>query len=129
MSVPGSLLESLLNLGIYDEIKISLTVTDLSVLEALILVRKGMEALGEKLVVLGEDGNLALLGHVDFTLNANEVADVEVLPCLVLFFREIVDLCEDLDLAPSVVEIAEGNLTHASLGHETACNSDGLACE
>ena len=88
-----------------------------------------MEALGKELIGLGEDGYLALLGHVDLAFNTDQVADIEVLPFLVLFLREIVDLCEDLDLAPSVVKVTERYLAHAALTHQTSCYSDCLACE
>ena len=88
-----------------------------------------MEAFSEEFIGLGEDGNLALFGHINLTLNANEVADIEVLPFLVIFFREIIDLSEDLNLAPSIVKVTERNLTHATLGHQTSCYSDCLASE
>ena len=88
-----------------------------------------MEALCKELVGLREDGYLALLRHVYLTFNADDIADVEVLPSLVLLFGKVVDLREDLDLAPAVIKIAERYLAHASLGHETACHSYGLSCE
>ena len=88
-----------------------------------------MQTFSEKLVGLGKDRYLTLFGHVDLTLNAYQVADVKVLPCLVFLFGKVVDLCEDLDLAPSVVKVAERYLAHAALGHKTSCNSDCLSCE
>ena len=125
----GSLLERILYLRVHDEVEISLAVTDLSILKALVLVREWMEALGKELVAFGKDRYLALLCHVHLTFDADDIADVEVLPCLVFLFGKVVDLGEDLDLAPAVIKVAERYLSHAALGHETACHSDGLACE
>ena len=72
---PGE--EDLTNLGIDDQVEISLAVAQLDVGEAMPFFGQGQQGLREEGQVLDVDGEFAGLGAKQVTVHADDVADVE----------------------------------------------------
>lgn len=73
--------------------------------------------------------DLALLGAENLALDADDVADVELLVALVYVFADVVALDIELKAAVAVGHVREGRLAHDALRHHAACEADGLALE
>ena len=65
-------------------------------------------------------GDLSALGAEHRAFAADDIADIQFLKAVVLVLAQIVHLDVDLDASVLVLQIAEGRLAHASLGHQAA---------
>ena len=117
------------HLGVDDHIEIALAIAGVHVLEAVELLRQGMQALGEQRDLLRVDADLARLGAENDALDANDVAEVEVLELFVGFLADIVAADVDLDLAVAVQHVGEAGLAHHAARHHAAGDGNGLAVQ
>ena len=112
--------EGALHLRVDDQIHVPLAVAQLGVGQAVELLGQGQQGLGEQGDGLHPHGHLAPLGAEDHALHPHNVADVKLLEAVVLRLVHLVPPGVELDAARLVLQIAEGHLAHAPLGHEAA---------
>ena len=120
-------LEGLAHVGVDDQVHVALTIAGLPVGQAVELFGQGTQALGQQLHFAGADGDLTLLGFEHLALDAHDVADVALLePAVFVLTHQVL---ADVQLHPAglILEVAEADLAHAALGHETACHGHFLA--
>ena len=122
----GALDEGILDLGVHDEVNVALTIAQIGVCQTVILLRQGLERLGEQTNRLGVDRNLAHLGFEHKALDLHDIADIPFFQEGVFLFAEVVKLGENLDLAGLVMQIEERDLALAALGHDPACHANVL---
>ena len=84
------------------------------------LLGQGQQGLAQQGDGLHPHGHLAPLGAEDHALHAHNVADVKLLEAVVLRLVHLVPPGVELDAAGLVLQVAEGHLAHAALGHEAA---------
>ena len=121
--------ERIAYLGVDDHVEVALAIACVHVLEAVELLRQGMQALGEQRDLLRVDADLAHLRAENDAFNADDVAEVEVLELLVGFLADIVAADVDLDLAVAVEHVGEAGLAHHAARHHAAGDGDGLAVQ
>ena len=109
-----------LHLRVDDQVHIPLAVAQLGVGQAVELLRQGQQGLAQQGDLLHPHGHLPPLGAEDHALDAHDVADVELLEAVVLRLVHLVPPGVELDAARLVLQVAEGHLAHAPLGHEAA---------
>ena len=107
-----------LHLGIDNQVHIPLAVAQLRVGQAVELLRQGQQGLAQQGHPLHPDGHLAPLGAEHHALDAYDVANVKLLESGVLRLVHLIPAGIQLDAPGLVLQIAEGHLTHAPLGHE-----------
>ena len=117
---PGALDKGLPHLGIDDQVHIALAVAGVHILQAVELFRQGQKALAQQDILPHVDGNFPPAGAEHKALDADDVADVQLLEPLISLGTQLVDLGVDLDLALLVLDVAEGRLAHVPLGHDAA---------
>ena len=115
-----------LGFGVHNEVHIPLAIAQLLVGEAVELLGQGLEGLAEQGDLVGADAHLALLGAEHLTLDPHNVADVVLLEAVIGLLVHLVPAGVDLDAAGLVLQIAEGHLAHAALGHQAAAQGHGL---
>ena len=76
--------------------------------------------------MLGPDTHLALFRAEHGALHTHDIADVVLLEAVIFVRVHLVPAGIELDAAGPILQIAEGDLTHAALGHEAAAYGDGL---
>ena len=91
------------------------------------LFGQGTQALGQQLHLAGADGNLSLFGLEHIALDAYDVADVALLEPAVFLLAD--QVFPNVQLYPTglILKVAEADLAHAPLGHETASHGHFLA--
>ena len=124
---PAPLDEGLPDLGIDHEVHIALPVTHVGVLEAMVFFGQGPQGLGQKGPGGVADGDLAHTGPKDLPGHGQKIAQVQLLPGLVVFLAQIVQAAEDLNAPRPVQEVGKGDLAHTPLAHEPAGHGDFLA--
>ena len=107
-----------LHLGIDDQIHIPLAVAQLRVGQAVELLRQGQQGLAQQGHPLHPDRHLAPLGAEHHALDAHDVANVKPFEAGVLRLIHLVSAGIQLDAPGLVLQITEGHLAHAPLGHE-----------
>ena len=112
--------EGALHLRVDDQVHVPLAVAQLGVGQAVELLGQGQQGLAQQGDGLHPHGHLAPLGAEDHALHAHDVADVELLEAVVLRLVHLVPPGVELDAARLVLQVAEGHLAHAALGHEAA---------
>ena len=120
-------LKVLADLRVHDEVHIAPAIAQLLVLQAVELLRQGVQGLGQQGHVLAAHAHLAPLGAEDLALHADDVADVILLKGIVLGLVHLVLPGVELDAAGLVLHVAEAHLAHAALGHQAAGDGHGLA--
>ena len=90
------------------------------------LLGQGPQGFTHQSDVLGPDTHLALFRAEHGALNADDVADVVLLEAVIFVRVHLVPAGVELDAAGFILQIAEGDLAHAALGHEAAAYGDGL---
>ena len=126
---PAADLKVSLALGVHDEIHIPLTVAHLLVREAVELLRQGLQGLGEQGDMLGAHAHLALFRAENGALHAHNVADVVLFEAVILLLIHLVPTGVELDAAGLILQVAEGHLAHAALGHKAAAHGHGLSLQ
>ena len=110
--------EVALHLRVDDQVHISLAVAQLGVGQAVKFLRQGQKGLGQQGHRLHPDGHLPPLGAEHDALHSHDVADIQLLEAVVLLPIHLVPAGIELDAARLVLQVAEGHLAHAPLGHE-----------
>ena len=116
-----------LDLGVYDQIDIALTIAHFLVGQAVELLRQRQKRLRQQRDLLRADAHFAALGAEHLAVHADDVADVIFLEAVVVLLIHLVLAGVELDAAGLILKVAEGDLAHAALGHETARDGDRLA--
>ena len=118
--------KGLLDLGVCDEVNIALTITHLGIGQAVELLGQGAKALGQQDDLLGTGAQLAGLGAEHLTLDADDVAHVQLLESSVSVVAQLVTADVELDVALIVAQMGKACLAHDALGHQTASQCDLL---
>ena len=114
-------------LRVHDQIHVSLAIARVRVGQAVIFLRKDLQALGEKSDLRRMDGDLSRLGLEHFALQADDVADIQLFKLFVGFLSQTVSCHIGLDIAGLVQDVAERGLAHHTLLHHTPCQGDLFA--
>ena len=102
------------------QVELALAVADVGVGDAVEEVRRVAERLRQQDALADLDRQLAPFGHVEVALDADDVADVEVLDPVEGLLAERVDPGVGLDRPGEVADVEEGRLAVAALpGHPT----------
>ena len=127
----GSLDEGIFNLGINDQVQIPLAIAHVGIGEAVMLLGQHLDALAEQDDLGGVNGDLARPRPEEEALDAQDIADVILLECLVVVDADAVSGNIDLDVALKVCDVRERSLTHNALEHHTAGDGDRdlICCE
>ncbi len=120
----GSLNECILDLRIYDEVEVTLTVTHICVRQTVVLFRKDLQGLGEELELFCVNGDLTGSGSENITLDADDIADVHLLEILIVIYAEGISCNVELDVALKITDGSEGSFTHDTLEHHTTGNGN-----
>ena len=119
----------LLDIRVYDQVQIPLTVTGVLILQTVPLLRQGKEGLGEHGDLCGVDGNLALAGTEYEALDTDNIADIPLLKFLEFLLANVVHADIDLNTVGVVPYIDEVGTSHVTPAHDTAGNRDGLSLQ
>ena len=123
----GALHEGFLYVGVDDEVNVTLTVTEVGILETVELFGKGKQGFGEKLDLLCMKRDLTRFGTESVAFDTEDITDIPFFEVCVIEFADFVALDVNLDLAFAVVEVSEGSLTHDTAAHHSArYGNDGL---
>ena len=95
----------------------------------MVLLRQGQQGFGQQGDFLHPHGHLPPLGAEHHALYAQNVADVEFLEPVILFLIHLVLAGVELDAAGAVLQVAEGHLPHAPLGHHPPGDGHRLALQ
>ena len=118
----GTFDKGILYFRVHDQIHVSLTVPGIRVCQAVELLRKNLEALGEQRHMRRMDGNLSGLCPEHFSLNADHIAYVQLFELFVVLLAHAVPRHIGLDVAFQILHIAERRLSHHTLGHHASCD-------
>ena len=121
--------KGILDLGVDDQIHITLTVAGLPVGQAVELFRQGQQTLAEQSSLVDPQGDFSPLGLEHVTLYAHDVANVIFLKAGKIRLVHGVKPDIELNSAGVVLQIAERHLAHAPLAHQAARQSYGLALQ
>ena len=102
--------KGLLDLGVCDEVNIALTITHLGIGQAVELLGQGAQALGQQGDLLGTGAQLAGLGAEHLTLDADDVAHVQLLESSVSVVAQLVTADVELDVALIVAQMGKACL-------------------
>ena len=119
--------EGILDLGVCDQVNITLTITGLGIGQAVELLRQRAQALGQQGDLLCAGTQLAGLGAEHLALDADDVAHIQLLECGVSLIAQLIAADVELDVALIVAQVGKACLAHDALGHQTAGQSDLLA--
>ena len=86
------------------------------------LLRKDLKALGEQRYAGCMDGNLTGLCPEHLSGNSDHIADVKLFKLFVILLADTVTRHIGLDISFQILHIAEGSLSHDTLGHHAACD-------
>ena len=114
--------KALANVGIRDQIEVALAVARLDVFEAMPLLRHGKQRLREEVEPVDVDAELAGPGAEQIALRADDVAEIEQLPELIILLRHGVLLDVDLELLAVLHQMRESGLAHAAYGLNPAAD-------
>ncbi|KAI6763412.1 hypothetical protein HG531_012800 [Fusarium graminearum] len=126
--------EDVTGLLVADEIEVSLTVSLLEILEAVVVIGKGMQARSQENNFGGENGQLTLLTLLDLGLGVSDNSDdITSAKVLVLVLKRgssltnLLSLAHDLDLDTLSSDIVEEELgARCSLSVDTGTNLNDL---
>ena len=123
----GAVDEGFAHVLVHDEVDVPLPVAHVGVGQAVELLGKGLQALGEEGHLGGMDGDLAGFGAEDLAADPDNVADVELLELLIGLLAEAVAGDIGLDGPFEILHMTEGRLAHDPFGHQAAGNADSSA--
>ena len=101
-----------------DQVEIAHPLPQLGVGQALVLFRRGFDALGEEVDVGGEDGQLAHLGAAQLAVDADQVAQVELLGQFPVLLAHLLHADRHLDASGPVVQVEEDQLAGPAQEHD-----------
>ena len=102
--------EQLARVLVGDQVELAVAVAGARVAEAVVLVRRRAQRLGEQRALDHRERELAALGDVHAAVDADDVADVEVEDAVVGLLAERVHAHDDLDRAGQVAQVEERRL-------------------
>ena len=118
--------ESVLHLGIHDEIHIALAVTHVNIGQAVILLGEDLQALGEQRYLFCMDGDFTGFGFENIALNADDIADIQLFEIGIVFLADNITCHIALHDPLEILQAAEGGLAHDVFCHHAAGDADGL---
>ena len=121
MNNSGSLVECLSYFRIHDKVSISLSVSDICILQSMPFVRKNLQRFGKKYDIAYFDRYLAVLSLEHCSFNTNDVTDIISLEPAVLFVTDSIFSNVALDSSLFILNIDEGSLAHLSESHNSSC--------
>ena len=92
----------------------------------MIFLRQYLKALGQQHDLGRADGCLTGFRDKNLALDADDIADIELLEVGIRLFADHVARDVYLDIALKILHMAEGRLAHDALGHHSARDADGL---
>ena len=116
-------------LGIHDEVHIALTVAGFLIGQTVEFFRQRLERLAQKPDLPHTHAHLAALGTEHLAVDADDVADVVLSEFIVNGLVHLVTAGVKLDTSGLVLQVAEADLAHAALGHQTTADGHALAFE
>ncbi len=119
--------EGVADLSVHDQIQISLAIADIRVLKSMELLRQRNQVLGQKRQFLRMDRDLPHLRTEYLSLHSDDITDIHLLEGFVGILSYAVTRDIDLYVSITVLNIAEGRLTHNSLAHHAAGDGDFTA--
>ena len=125
----GTFDKGILHFAVHDQVGVTLTITHVGVSQSMELLRKNLKALAEQCHIGHMDRDLAGLSAEHFAGDADDIADIIFLEILILFLAHVVSGHVALDIALQILHVAEGSLTHDTLGHHTSGDGYGLALQ
>ena len=123
---PGSPDKGLTNLRVHDQVRVTLTVTQIGVGHAVILLRQRAQGFCEQGHVFDMHRDLTGLGLEDVAADTDNVADIVFPEVRKFSFADRVFAYIELNLSLAVLNVAEDGLAHSSLGHDASGNGDLL---
>ncbi len=123
----AALYKGILNLGIYDEVEVSLTVSCVGVLKSVELLGKRKEGLGEEGELLRVYRDLAAAGEEHKALDTDDITDIPLAVVGKYVLADVIDTDVALNSALSVRDVDEVCLTHIAAAHNTTCEGNSLA--
>ena len=108
-----------------DEVKVALAEAGLLVLEAIVRLGDHVQAGGEELDVLGEDGELPTLGLAGVATDADNVTTADDAVDLVKVLLGEAGIAHNLNVEALAVDVVEDQLALGTLGHEATGHSHG----
>ena len=112
-----------------DQVEVAHPLPQLGIGQALVLLRRRLDALGEEMEVRGEDGQLADVRPLQLAVDADQVAQIELLGKLPVLFADLVHADGDLNPAGPVVQFEEPQLALAPLQHDPPGRADRRAVQ
>ncbi len=116
----GALDEDLAHLGIDNQIDVALAVAHLHVLQAVPLLRKRQQVLGQERDLVDVNRQFVGLGAEQVSAHADVVADIEQLEQLEALFADRVLLDVELQPLALLLQVDEGGLAHGANGDQAA---------
>ncbi len=113
---PAAQREEIVHLLVGHEIQIALAIAGLHVRQAVPLLGRGQEGLGEKRLLSHVDGELAGARAEEAACDAQEVAQVQVAQAVVGLLAQGIPSQVGLELAGAVTKVKEGRATHVAHG-------------
>ena len=123
----GTFDECVTHFGVYDQVQISLTVTQFLVFQTVEFFGQYLQALGQQCHFFGVYGNFPCFCLEYEAFDADQVADVEFFECGISFIADVVTTYIRLDVAVSVLDVAEGRFPHDTFAHKSAGNGNVFA--
>ena len=101
-----------------DQIEVAHPLPQFGVGQALVLFRRRFDALGEEVDVGGKDGQLAHLGAAQLAIDADQVAQVELLGQFPVLLAHLLHADRHLDASGPVVQVEEDQLAGPADEHD-----------
>ena len=118
--------KSLLDIRVYDQIQIPLTITGVLILQTVPLFRQGQQGLGKHGDLCCVNGNFALAGAEYEALHADNIADVPLLEFLEIFLADVVHADVYLNAVSRIPHVNEVCTSHIPPAHNASGNGDRL---
>ncbi len=122
----GTLDERLFDVVVHDEVDVALAIAQLFVGQAVELLGKRAQRLGEKRHLGCRNGELAAARAHDRARDADPIAHVKLLDAREGILADVVDADEELDEPGGVLETHEHDLALAANRHDAACDGDDV---
>ncbi len=116
----GTLYKYFLCFRIHDQVDIPLTITQVRIGQTVILLRKNLQALGKQRNDRCMNADLTGLCTENRTLNADNIAHVQLFERLIGLLANCVLCHVRLDRSLQILHMAERSLTHDAFGHHAA---------
>ena len=122
-----ALYKGILDLGIYNEVEVSLTVSCVGILKSVELLGKRKEGLGEECELLCVNRDLAAAGEEYKALNTDDITDIPLAVVGKSILADVIDSDVALNSSLSVCNVDKVCLTHIAAAHNSTCKRNGLA--